>query len=256
MSPRSPSPARPRSAARSPRAPRRRSSASRWSSAASRRTSSSPTPTSRPPPRRRPGRCSATPARTAARARGSSSRSRRSTASSSCSRPGQGDARRRPAGRGTQMGPLISAGQRESVASFLDDGVAGGLPRQRARRARASGSRRRCWRRLTPTRARRARRSSGRSPRVIPFSDEEEAVALANDTIYGLSGSIWTRDGARRCGWRARSRPASCRSTRTTRYASRRRSAASSSPATAASSGPTRSTPTPRSSRSSTRRAS
>ena len=32
---------------------------------------------------------------------------------------------------------------------------------------------------------------------VIPFRDEEEAVALANDTIYGLSGSIWTRDGAK-----------------------------------------------------------
>jgi betaine-aldehyde dehydrogenase len=32
---------------------------------------------------------------------------------------------------------------------------------------------------------------------VIPFRDEEDAVALANDTIYGLSGSIWTRDGAR-----------------------------------------------------------
>jgi acyl-CoA reductase-like NAD-dependent aldehyde dehydrogenase len=32
---------------------------------------------------------------------------------------------------------------------------------------------------------------------VIPFRDEEEAIALANDTIYGLSGSIWTSDGAK-----------------------------------------------------------
>ncbi len=32
---------------------------------------------------------------------------------------------------------------------------------------------------------------------VITFRDEAEAIELANDSIYGLSGSIWTREGAR-----------------------------------------------------------
>jgi betaine-aldehyde dehydrogenase len=32
---------------------------------------------------------------------------------------------------------------------------------------------------------------------VIPFDTEEEAIGLANDTIYGLSGSIWSGDGGR-----------------------------------------------------------
>ena len=32
---------------------------------------------------------------------------------------------------------------------------------------------------------------------VLPFDDEADAVRMANDTRYGLSGSIWTRDSAR-----------------------------------------------------------
>ena len=32
---------------------------------------------------------------------------------------------------------------------------------------------------------------------IVPFDDEAEAVALANDSVYGLSGSIWTGDAQR-----------------------------------------------------------
>ena len=55
-----------------------------------------------------------------------------------------------PAGDGTEMGPLISAAHREHVASYVPDGRAGRVPRQRAGRARATGTRRRCSRRSAP----------------------------------------------------------------------------------------------------------
>ncbi len=96
----------------------------------------------------------------------------------------------------TEMGPLISAAQRESVASFLEDGVPLAF---RGSAPEGAGF----W--FAPTvlapvspDARVAREEVfGPIAAVIAFADEAEAVALANDTIYGLSGSIWTRDGAR-----------------------------------------------------------
>jgi betaine-aldehyde dehydrogenase len=101
-----------------------------------------------------------------------------------------------PLDESTQMGPLISAGQRESVASFVPDdapvAVRGSAPD-------GDGY----WFPpvvLSPiSNDDRAAREEifGPVAVVIPFSGEAEAIALANETIYGLSGSVWTRDGAR-----------------------------------------------------------
>ena len=109
--------------------------------------------------------------------------------------------------------------------------------------ARASGSRARSSRRRTTTAIAREE-VFGPVAALIPFDDEADAIRIANDTPYGLSGSIWTENGAARFASRARSRPACSASTPTARCASRRRSAASSSPASAASSACTRSTAT------------
>jgi acyl-CoA reductase-like NAD-dependent aldehyde dehydrogenase len=96
----------------------------------------------------------------------------------------------------TEMGPLISAGQRETVGSYVGDGAPvafqGSAP---------SGPG--YW--FPPTvlcpvdPGDRAAREEifGPVAVVIPFEDEAEAIRLANDTIYGLSGSIWSGDGGR-----------------------------------------------------------
>ncbi len=101
-----------------------------------------------------------------------------------------------PLDESTAMGPLISAGHLSTVASFVPDDAPVAI---RGSAPDGPGY----W--FPPTVLcpvanddRPAREEIfGPVACVIPFRDEREAIELANDTIYGLSGSVWSRDGAR-----------------------------------------------------------
>jgi acyl-CoA reductase-like NAD-dependent aldehyde dehydrogenase len=103
----------------------------------------------------------------------------------------------------TQMGPLVSARQRERVLGLFDSArdegatvVVGGGP------AEVDGL---DGHFVQPTIFDATRNDMrinreeifGPAVAVIRVGDEEEAVAIANDTAYGLAAAVWTRDGAR-----------------------------------------------------------
>jgi acyl-CoA reductase-like NAD-dependent aldehyde dehydrogenase len=100
-----------------------------------------------------------------------------------------------PAARDTEMGPLVSGVHRDKVASYVPDDAPIAF---RGTAPAGPGF----WFAptvLTPQRTDRAVTDEIFGPvvTVLAFDDEADAIAMANDTAYGLSGSIWTDDLSR-----------------------------------------------------------
>ncbi len=100
-----------------------------------------------------------------------------------------------PSARETEMGPLVSRQHFESVAAYVPDDAPVAF---RGSAPDGPGY----WFAptvLIPDRGHRTVTEEIFGPvvAVLPFEDEADAIALANDTHYGLSGSIWTEDLSR-----------------------------------------------------------
>ena len=109
-----------------------------------------------------------------------------------------------PREKGTRMGPVISAGQMDTVLGYIASGTSGGARLAAGgRRAEEINGGRGYFVRptvfdgVTPDMKIAREEIFGPVLSVLPFDGADDVVALANATIYGLAAGIWTRDVAK-----------------------------------------------------------
>jgi acyl-CoA reductase-like NAD-dependent aldehyde dehydrogenase len=109
-----------------------------------------------------------------------------------------------PLAETTRLGPLSSKAQLERVRSYirkgLDEGaelVAGGAEPPQGAPAGGYYVRPTVFGRVKNSMTIAQEEIFGPVLSIIPYKDEEEAVRIANDTLYGLAGAVWSKDDAR-----------------------------------------------------------
>jgi aldehyde dehydrogenase (NAD+) len=107
-----------------------------------------------------------------------------------------------PFGDSARLGPLVSAAQRERVRTYIRKGMAEGaelitggpesppgLPRGYYVKPTVFG-------RVKPESTIAREEIFGPVLAIIPYKDEEDAIRIANDSLYGLAGGVWSGDEA------------------------------------------------------------